>query len=188
MARINGTLVILTVVAMSLPCMARADEDEATSISARSGLEAARDAAHSWAADARLVYLENDENVGPDGTATRWGYLFFSEGLGTTRGYSVRDGRLEEASDLGFDFEAPPVSDDWIDSGAALVAAEKKAGARYRSESGGHLATMLLIRGAFHDEKPDETTWALVYTADHAPALFVVIDAKNGDVVKTWRG
>jgi hypothetical protein len=158
------------------------------SFSARSGVEIATDAARSWATDARLVYLENDEMVGPDGSATRWGYLFFSASRGKARGYSIRDGKLEEATDLGFDFDAPPVSDGWIDSGAALAIAEKKAGAKYCVENGGRLNTMLLIRGAFHDETPNATTWAIVYTAPTVPSLFVVVDAAKGDVVKTWRG
>jgi hypothetical protein len=181
-----------SLLAVAALVMARAtaalDEPAPTTFTARGGLDVAADAARAWAPDARLVYLENDEDVRPDGTTGRWGYLFFSARAGQARGYSVRDGKLEEAADLGFDFDAPPVSEDWIDSGAALVAAEQKAGARYRAEHGGRLATMLLIRGAFHDEEPNATTWAFVYTADHVPALFVVVDAKNGDVVKTWRG
>ena len=36
--------------------------------SARAGLDVASDAALSWAPDAELVYLENDEMVRPDGT------------------------------------------------------------------------------------------------------------------------
>jgi hypothetical protein len=156
--------------------------------SARTGLDAARDAALTWAADARLVYLENDEDVALNGSATRWGYLFHSADKGRARGYSVRDGKILEAADLGFDFEAPPLPENWVDSSDALIAAEKKAGRKYREESGGHLANMLLIRGAFYDKKPDTTTWALVYKAENQPTLFVVVDATEGKVVRTWRG
>jgi hypothetical protein len=80
------------------------------------------------------------------------------------------------------------VSETWIDSGAALAAAEKKAGAKYCIDNNGRLATMLLIRGAFHEQTPNATTWAVVYTSPHAPALFVVVDALKGDVVRMWRG
>lgn len=156
--------------------------------SARSGLEIARDAALSWAPDARLVYLENDEPVGADGTAVRWGYLFQSQSRGKARGYSVRDGRILEAADLGFDFDAPPLPDSWLDSAAALAAAEAKAGAKFRLEHGGRLSAMLLVRGAFYEREPDASTWALVYTSDSEPALFVVVDAADGKVVRTWRG
>jgi hypothetical protein len=185
--RTGATALAVATIALARPTAA-GDAPSPTTFSARAGLDAATDAARTWAPDARLVYLENDEDVRSDGTAARWGYLFYSARSGKARGYSIREGKLDEAADLGFDFDAPPVSGDWVDSGAALVAAEKKAGARYREEHGGRLATMLLIRGAFHDEEPDATTWAFVYTADHVPALFVVVDAKNGDVVKTWRG
>jgi hypothetical protein len=176
------------VLALLVPATAVAGEPPAAAFSARAGLDAATDAARSWAADARLVYVENDEVVAPGGGSTRWGYLFYSHSRGRARGYSIRDGKLLEAADLGFDFDAPPVSDEWIDSGAALAAAEAKAGAAYCIENSGRLATMLLIRGAFHDRKPDATTWALVYTSPGAPSLFVVVDAASGDVVRTWRG
>jgi hypothetical protein len=155
---------------------------------ARSGADIARDAARSWAEDARLIYLENDEAVGADGTADRWGYLFYSEDKGEARGYSVRDGKILEASDLGFDFEAPPLPEEWVDSGPVLIAAEKKAGRKYRTEHAGRIEAMLLIRGALHEREPDATTWAVVYTSDTAPALVVVIDAARGKVIKTWRG
>lgn len=163
-------------------------EDRVAMFSARSGLDAATDAAHSWATDAQLVYLENDEIVGPDGSAARWGYLFYSQSRGKARGYSIRDGKLDEATDLGFDFDAPPVSDDWIDSGNALAVAEAKGGARFCVEAGGRLATMLLVRGAFHEQTPNATTWAVVYESPTAPSLFVVVDAKKGEVVRMWRG
>jgi len=155
---------------------------------ARAGLEMASAAARAWAADARLVYLENDEIVAPNGTAERWGYLFFSQTRDKARGYSVRDGKILEAADLGFDFEAPPLPDSWIDSAGALAAADRKAGREYREKHAGRLSTMLLIRGAFHEEKPNASTWTLIYTSDDAPALFVVVDADRGNVVRTWRG
>jgi hypothetical protein len=75
--------------------------------SALAGLDVARDAARTWSTDARLVYLENDEPVADDGTAVRWGYLFQSASRGKARGYSVRDGKILEAFDLGFDLDAP---------------------------------------------------------------------------------
>jgi hypothetical protein len=156
--------------------------------SARAGLDIARDAAHSWAPDAELVYLENDELVRPDGTAERWGYLFYSPLKAKARSYSVRDGKVLEAADLSFDFEPAPLSDQWIDSHAARTAAESKAGQEYCRLYNGHLATMLLIRGAFHEKKPDATTWALVYQSDAQPDLLVIVDAANGDVVRTLRG
>ncbi len=156
--------------------------------SARAGLELAQDAAATWSPDARLVYLENDEPVAANGTAERWGYLFYSQEKGKARGYSIRNGKISDAADLGFDIDAPPLAGDWVDSGAALVAAEEKAGRTFCAEQAGRLSTMLLIRGAFNDKDPDATTWTLVYTSDTAPSLFVVVDAEKGNVIKTWRG
>jgi hypothetical protein len=100
----------------------------------------------------------------------------------------VRDGKILEAADLEFDFDAPPLPDEWIDSQRALAAAEKKAGEKYRTEHAGRLSTMLLIRGAFNDKTPNSSTWALLYTSDTEPALVVVVDAARGDVIRTWRG
>ncbi len=179
---------IVTILVVLAACVIPARSGEPTRFSARAGLEVARDAAASWAPDAQLVYLENDEMVGPDGTAIRWGYLFYSPVKAKARSYSVREGKVLEAADLGFDFEAPPLAGEWIDSHAARVAAEEKAGEKYCREFNGRLAAMLLIRGAFHDKKPDATTWALVYQSETQPALLVIVDASSGDVVRTLRG
>ncbi len=154
---------------------------------ARDGLDLAREAARSWAADAELVYVENDEPLQADGSAARWGYLFRSRTADAARGYSVRDGRIVAAADLGFDFEAPPIACEWIDSAAALAAAERAA-ADYCRQHGGRLASMLLIRGAFNEQHPDGTTWTVVYTSDTAPSLLVVVDAARGGVVRTLKG
>lgn len=165
-----------------------ADAGDKTPSEARSGLSIATDAARAWSADAALVYVENDEDVTEGGLATRWGYLFFSPSRGYARVYSVEEWKIVVGEDLTMDIEAPPVIDGWVDSGAALAAAEKKSGAKYRKENGGTLSTMLLMRGAFNAEKPDRTTWTLIYRSDTAPSLFVVVDAQTAQVVRTWRG
>ncbi len=149
MARILYTMVL--VACLATPSLA----GDHAPFTARAGLDLATDAARTWAHDARLTYLENDETVAGDGTAVRWGYLFHSKSKGESRGYSVRDGKILEAADLEFDFDAPPLPDEWIDSKRALAVAEKKAGEKYRIEHGGRLSTMLLIRGAFNDKTPN---------------------------------
>ena len=161
---------------------------ETPTAGARAGIADASAAALSWAPDAELVYLENDEDLDGAGNATRWGYLFYSRGLGKTRGYSVRGGRILTAEDLVMAFEAPPVSGDWIDSDLALEAAEASAGRAYRRDQKGVLSTMLLTRGAFHDDAPNQTTWTIIYTSPSAASLFVVVDAVAGKVRRTWRG
>jgi len=157
-------------------------------LEARSGLDIASAAAHSWAQDATLIYLENDENLDAAGKAPRWGYLFYSATADKARAYSVRNGRILTAENLEMKFAAPPVESGWIDSGAALVAAENQVGREFREKHAGRLATMLLMRGAFDAENPNRTTWLLVYTTPDAPSLFVVVDAADGKVRRTWRG
>jgi hypothetical protein len=182
----RSVVIIITTIVLATATAAGAGSD--TRFSARAGVEIAYDAARSWAEDARLVYIENDENVAPDGGAERWGYLFYSHRMGKARGYSVRNGKIAEAADLGFDFEAPPLPEGWIDSGPALATAERAAGAEYRSEYGGRLGTMLLIRGAFDERNPDASTWTFVYTSESEPSLFVVVDAGKGEVIRKWKG
>lgn len=182
MLRAPMTLLVLA----ALSAMAAAGDPPP--FSARAGLDLAADAAHVWAADARLIYLENDEDLTATGAAVRWGYLFYSPARDESRGYSVRGGKIADAADLDFDFPAPPLPDQWIDSTAALAVAEAKAGAAYRRQHAGQVGSMLLIRGALHDRKPDAATWAVVYVSETEPPLTVVVDAASGKVVRTWRG
>jgi hypothetical protein len=156
--------------------------------SARAGVDIATSAAHAWAADAYLVYLENDEDLTATGTSDRWGYLFYSPGRHEARVYSVRDGRILHAEDFTVRVDPPPVASEWVDSQAAFAVAEEKAGVKYRTEHAGASETMLLMRGAFHDRDPNATTWTVVYRAPDTPSLFVVVDALTGKVARTWRG
>jgi hypothetical protein len=180
-----GLAAAFLLAATQTPLSAAADRPP---FEARTGLDIAVAAAAAWATDAYLVYLENDEPLDPLGASARWGYLFHSPALGQSRGYSVREGKIVAAEILPMKFEAPPLGAGWINSGAAFAIAEKKAGLEFRTEHGGALSTMLLMRGAFHTDDPDETTWTLVYTSPGAPSLWVVIDATQGKVRRTWRG
>ena len=162
----------------------------AAAFAARGGLELASAAAQAWSGDAVLVYVENDESLNADGagTCTRWSYLFFSASHDRARVWSVRGGRIVVAEDLDMRFDAPPVAAGWLDSGAAIAAAERGAGGEVRKLSGAHLETMLLMRGAFSDGDADATTWTLVYRAHGVPSLFVMVSAADGKVQRTWRG
>jgi hypothetical protein len=181
----SAALIAALVVATSA---GRAAAGEKPVFEARSGLDIARAASTSWAEDAVLVYVENDEDVNASGAAERWGYLFFSPSLNQSRVYSVRDGKILVAENLEIKFEAPPLAGDWIDSGKAMAVADEKLGSEFRRDHGGQLSTMLLMRGAFDDKDADETTWTLVYTSPDGPSLFVVVDASEGKVRRTWRG
>jgi hypothetical protein len=183
------TLVLgLATLTLSAAAPAPAPARERVPVGAKSGIDIAQAAAHSWAPDAVLVYLENDEDVDGAGAADRWGYLYYSPGRELSRIYSVRDGKILEAENLQMQFDAPPLTNGWLDSGAAVAAAEAGPGGEFRREQSGRLATMLLMRGAFHGGDPNETTWTLIYTSPRAPSLFVVVDALEGKVRRTWRG
>lgn len=155
---------------------------------ARDGLDLAADAAHAWAPDARLVYVENDEDADTEGAAARWGYLFFSEQRGRCRAYSLERDRIRQARDLDFVFDAPPLPMNWVDSGAAVAGAEAAGGAEYRERHGGRLSSVILLRGAFHPDRPDMSTWTLIYHAEGVPSLTVLLDAADGEAIRTWEG
>lgn len=155
---------------------------------ARAGLANAEAAAQVWAQDAALVYVENDADVGEDGGAARWGYLFYSQVRRQARAYSVRDGRVVVAETLPQAFAAPVVASQWIDSAEALRTADAHGGLAWCRAHGGHASTLLLTRGLFDETAPDRTTWTIVYTAPGAPSLFVLVDAAEGRVCRSWRG
>lgn len=179
--------VCVTALLLFLLLSDRVHAGEHAPITAAAGLGEATAAAAAWAADAELVYVENDEPVDGSGAAPRWGYLFRSPTQGRSRGYSVEGGRVVEAADLEVRFEAPPLG-TWIDSARALQAAEEKQGAKFRTESQGRLAHMVLVRSAGAPDEPERTSWLVIYRAEGAPALFVLVDAKSGAVDRTWRG
>ena len=179
---LGGLLISMLLVAPA----ARAGDPPA--FDARSGMELAADAARSWAPDAYLTYVENDDDLDAQGAAVRWGYLFYSPSLDKSRAYSIRDGKIVTAENLDMKFEAPALATGWIDSDRALAAAEASVGSAFRTKYAGKLTTMLLMRGAFQEGDPDETTWTLVYTSPTAPALFVMVDATGAKVRRTWRG
>jgi len=179
--RLLGTVLLLA-------CVSDASAGDRPPISARQQLALTAEAARAWADDAMLIYAENDETVGPDGRAPRWGFLYWSATRDRARAYSVDAKEIVVANDLDFTLDAPPVRDGWIDSARALQAAEDDGGRKYREKHQGHLRSMLLIRGAFHQDSPDQTTWTLVYDSPGAPSYFVVVDAENGKVVRQWKG
>jgi len=174
--------------ALLVACAAGARAEDRIAVHARAGLDLAGAAAHTWSPDAVLIYLENDEPLDTHGASMRWGYLFYSPELQKARGYSVREGKILVAEDLTMKFEAPPIPTEWIDSAAAFTASDEGPARSFCHEHDGHLDTMLLLRGAIEADQPDHTTWMLVYSAPNLPSLFVVLDAANGKVLRTWRG
>lgn len=185
-ARMLG--VLLAAQMLQATVASTAEAGDRAPFTAATGVSLTEAAAHSWAFDAYLIYIENDEELIPGGTAGRWGYVFYSPYLDKSRVYTVREGKIIQAGDLGLRFDAPPIEGSWVDSSTALVAAEEKAGLKYRTETGGIPATMLLMRGAFDDTRPDRVNWLVVYRSETSPSLFVVVNAENGEVTRTWKG
>ncbi len=132
--------------------------------------------------------VENDDDLGPTGAALRWGYLYRSSAREQVRAWSAGEGRIVAAEDPGMKFDAPAVAPRWIDSEAALAAANEHGGREYCRENAGRLSTMLLTRGAIEAGSPDLTTWTVVYISPGTPSLFVVLDAAQGRFCRTWRG
>ena len=97
-------------------------------------------------------------------------------------------GEIRIATDPPFDFDAPPLPDGWIDSAAALAAAEKEAGSEFRRDHAGRVQALFLVRGVMDESRPGVATWAVVYSSESAPGLWVVVDAHDGKVKKQWRG
>ncbi|MCB1164135.1 hypothetical protein KDL67_15710 [bacterium] len=189
--RTAPALVLLLALGIA-PWSTPARADERAPFAARDGLALAADAARAWADDAQLVYVENDEDLGAAGQAPRWGYLFRSTQRGRCRSYSLSfDGgaaKVLQARDLDFDFDAPPLPTQWVDSAAALLSADDAGGRDYCRKHQGRLSSMVLLRGAFHPQRPDMSTWTVVYTSPDAPSFYVLLDASSGHAVRTWRG
>jgi len=187
---VRGRLAGRAVAAVLLSALlaAAAGAKDHVPFAARAGVAGSAAAAQIWAPDAFLVYVENDEDLDDRGVAPRWGYLYYSPSLQKARAYSLRDGAIAVAEDLEMKFEAPPLAADWVDSDAALRAAEERVGRAFRRKHAGRLSMMLLSRGTFQVDEPDATIWTVIYTSPHAASLFVVVDAAQGRVRRTWRG
>jgi hypothetical protein len=129
------------------------DGARSRSIRAAAGLDVARSAAGSWAPDAVLIYVENDEAVAADGTS-RAGLSLPLETLDQVPRVFDREGKIVVAETLDMKFEAPPLATDWIDSGAASRSGDRIAATEFQETGGASLSTMLLMRGAFQDKDP----------------------------------
>lgn len=181
-------LAVLAAAMVTLSGAVSAIAGDPVPFTAGTGIGLAASAASAWSADAKLIYVENDEPVAAGGQSPRWGYLYFSKSRGKARAYSIREGEIRTATDLPFDFEAPPLPGTWIDSAQALRAADEDKGNDFREKNGGTVRAMFLVRGILNTDEPDDATWAVVYDSPTTSGLWVVVDAATGKVVKTWRG
>jgi hypothetical protein len=148
--------------------------------SARAYLPLAAQAADAWADDARLVWLENDAPVDTSGTASAWGFLYYSPVLGAMRSWSIRNGKIEHAEDHAVRVTAPALRQEWLDSSRVVAGALSEA----RRAGAGALESLVLSCGVFHAE----VAWVAVFATSDSTKLYVVVDANAGDVVRSWRG
>ena len=148
---------------------------------ARGCLDVALAAADAWAEDARLVWVENDAPVDEAGRAAAWGFLFYSPARGTMRSYSVQGEALRLAEDHAVTAPAPGLA-EWLDSSAVVRKAWDRA--REHAPAGCTLESLLLVRGVF----APEAAWVAVFARGDSPRLYVVCDARSGDVLRDWRG
>ncbi len=160
-----------------------AGETPAAVATARDGMGLAASAADSWADDARLVWVENDTALDPEGHASAWGYLYYSLEKHAMRSWSVRDGHIVVAADHTVSAEAPALETNWLDS-AEIANRAWEGGGREFCATGGGLAHLLLVRGVF----APETAWVAVFDNGAGPSLYVLVNAASGDVKKRWRG
>jgi hypothetical protein len=150
---------------------------------ARASLPRALAAADAWADDARLVWVENDAALDAEGRAAAWGYLFYSPEKHALRSWSVRGDAIVQARDHAISAEAPAVDPDWRDSAEPARIAWEQGGAEFCSAGGG-LQSLVLVRGVF----APASAWVAVFEAGAGPRLYVVVEARSGDVLKRWRG
>jgi hypothetical protein len=172
----SGAGLLVAALAALAPLAAHAGE----AVTARAWLPVALHAADAWADDASLVWIENDAALDAAGRAEAWGFLFFSPGKHAMRSYSVRGGKLEHAEDQALSIAARPL-ESWVDSDAVLGRAQERARETW-GES--RLESLLLVRGVFSSE----TAWVAVFAQGDGPRLFVVCDARDGEVLRAWRG
>jgi len=95
----------------------------------------------------------------------------------------VRDGRITTAVDHTVSAEAPALDPAWKDSGEIAPLAWSGGGREFCA-AGGTLVHLVLVRGVF----APESAWCAVFDNGNGPDLYVLLDAKSGDVKKRWRG
>jgi hypothetical protein len=156
---------------------------DAAAATARAGMQLAAAAADAWADDARLVWIENDTPIDPQGDAAAWGYLYYSASLHAMRSWSIKAGEIVHAEDQAVIAAAPPIAIEWQDSDAMAGVAWRELGSEIQA-SGAALENLVLARGVF----AEETAWVAVFAVGDAPRHFLLFDAKSGGFIKRWRG
>lgn len=136
---------------------------------AKAGLAQAQQAAQKWQKDAILVSVSTLE-ANPDGTAEKWGYIFYSPKA--KQGYSidVKGGKIVNAMEVG-----PHIKDavgEFVDSDKAIAEAKKNG-----LKSKGRPPMSLMVMG--QATKQPGTYWSIGMPLNPGD-VSVMIEGKTG--------
>jgi hypothetical protein len=141
----------------------------AAGATAKAGLEQAQQTATKWKADAALVNISTLA-ANMDGTAQKWGYMFYSAKAKLGYTVDVRDGKIAETVEVG-PYISDPIGGNFVDSPQAMEEA-KKEGLKVKGKPG----MSLLIMG--QATKTPGAYWTV--SGYMAGEVSVTIDAKTG--------
>lgn len=160
------TLITLLLVAFTaLPLSA-----EAAGMTAKAGLVQATAEAQKRQKDAVLVNVSTLQ-ASPDGSAEKWGYMFYS--AKAKRGYTVdvKDGKIVETLDVN-PYIKDAVGKEFVDSDKVMAEA-KKNGLKVK----GKAAMSLMVMG--QATKSPGIAWSVVGGYEKG-AVSVLVDGKTG--------
>lgn len=157
------TLMLVAFTALPLSAMA-------AGMTAKAGLAQASAEAQKWQKDAVLVNVSTLQ-ASPDGTAEKWGYMFYS--AKAKQGYTVdvKDGKIVETLEVN-PYIKDAVGKEFVDSDKVMAEA-KKNGLKVK----GKAAMSLMVMG--QATKSPCTCWSVVGGYEKGD-VGVLIDAKTG--------
>ncbi|MDZ7310398.1 MAG: T9SS type A sorting domain-containing protein, partial [candidate division KSB1 bacterium] len=152
---------------------------------ARVNLEAANQAAQTWALDAVLVMLgTHQSNLSPTGEAMMWFFVYYSASLDSVQVFFFSNGIILGQGPLSWE---PPsksaLPSNWIDSGPAISVAEVRGGSQYRATNQNVWVNGSVSRGILPGQ-PERAVWGFDYTSSTAGQLTIYVDAVTGTGVE----
>lgn len=143
----------------------------AAGAAAKAWLAQAQQAANKWKADAALVNISTLA-ANMDGTANKWGYMFYS--AKAKQGYTVdvQDGKIIETLEVN-PWITDPVGGDFVDSPQAMMEA-KKNGLKVKGKGKPAMALMMMGQAT----KNPWTAWSVVVY--EKGGISILIDGKTG--------
>jgi nucleoside 2-deoxyribosyltransferase len=167
MTRYPTTIIVVVLALITLLAATAVDAAEAT---AKAGLKDAIAEAQKWQKDAVLVNVSTLQ-ANSDGTAAKWGYMYYS--AKAKKGYTVdvKDGKVVDTLEVN-PYIKDAVSAEFVDSDKAMAEA-KKNGLKIK----GKAAMSLLVMG--QATKYPCTCWSVVGGYEKGD-VGVLIDAKTG--------